>query len=211
MLKEGAAGARKMMRWMTSTVLDCCRVVYRKGGISDPQLERRLAAMRMWMFVLKLIFGSRTVTANTSRAAMALLLQGVNQEERVIDSAVATLSNRNVTVMADRLVASFGVVCAQRGVVCEAATVTRADILKGARTVNVMCVKGSEGVGVSAATRRRVKVVVEAFQASDDAVGAALQGTLLAVTTGALGENWYKGGGGCESDGERTCLGVGAL
>lgn len=70
--------------------------------------------------VLRLLRRSaHALLAASSRAVMATLLANADDERRVLPSAGAKLSNCNVTAAADRLVASFGVLCARRGVPCE--------------------------------------------------------------------------------------------
>lgn len=101
-LKEGAAEVFLMMLWMESAIIDCCRVVYKKRGICDPWLERELPVLQLALGSLTFRNGSRAVTPQTSRAAMAFLFAAVDKAQRLIDSAVSreNLSDCNVRVQA---------------------------------------------------------------------------------------------------------------
>mmetsp|Transcript_53722 Transcript_53722/g.109506 ORF Transcript_53722/g.109506 Transcript_53722/m.109506 type:complete len:550 (-) Transcript_53722:20-1669(-) len=181
--KGAAAEAAKMLWWSQCTVLKCCRAVYKARDISNENVSQALSAFQTASNIKGLVQGSREGTLDLSHAVMVMLMKDQDQTAYVLTSAVANLSNRNVTVSADRLVASFGVLCARRGVACEASVVSA--MIFNADAV-VLCLRASEALGVAAASRRRVHVDIAAEGQESAAgplgkVGEGLVGTVTGI------------------------------
>lgn len=153
-IQEGLWAVVQVLLCVEGVMLQCLRGVL--AARRRPAFASGIA-LGMWgqgVWLYEALLGGRGISMELSQAAVAML-----QSRRALDrtaSALENLGNSNLSFDADRLPASFGVLCAAAGLPCTAASVER--MMQQVRFSQVPCMARSEACGIESVTRKAVCV-----------------------------------------------------